>query len=359
MVGIITFHRAINYGAVLQTYALQKALGKIEIDSEILDYRSETIEGLYNPFKPFLHNIKSLEVVPKYIKKKRFDEFVNKHLKLSPECKTKEELIEIQNKYEAFVTGSDQVWCIKCLNQDKSYFLDFVKDSSKKFSYAASIGKADLSDEEKKEYESLINDYCGISVREKSAKSILSENCISKDINVNIDPTLLLNSEDWDCIRSRNVETEPYILLYTVMGQYHVIEQAKKLSKKTGMKIIYLNDTMRHKEDGIVYKKAVSPQDFVAYFAEASYVITNSFHGTAFSLLYKKRFKVEIEARGRRNIRSEELLNRLKLANRMLTENGIEDIDESVDWGLVDSLLDEEREASTRYLSRIGKKETF
>lgn len=349
--GIITFHRAVNYGAVLQTYALQKTLFDLEIDNEVIDYRSEAIEALYNPFRPLLHNIRTLDIYTIIKKKNAFEKFLKKNIILSEEYQ-KENLIKTNEKYCTFITGSDQVWCEKCANQDTAYFLDFVKESNKKNSYAASIGKQSLDDNMQKRYQELLKGYHNISIREESAEQIIY-GCTDSDANVHVDPTLLLTGEKWDVVAKRPKEKQPYILMYTVLGQYHLYEFARKLAKETGMPIVYLNEKMMKRQKDFHYKVAVSPEEFVGYFANASYVVTNSFHGTAFSVLYHKKFFVEIEAVGRRNIRSEELIQKLGIGERELTEKSITNYDKEINWEEVDSKLDCERKKAWNYLQQI------
>lgn len=351
MVGILTFHRAINYGAVLQTYALQRALKKLKIDSEVIDYRTDNIEALYNPWS--FRSIVKLQFYPAFLKRKRFFEFLDKRINMSESINDEGMLKTIESDYDTFITGSDQVWCKKCANTETAFFLDFVKDPYKKKSYAASIGNAELDEALVVKFRELLDDYDEVSVRERSAQNLLERGVFDKGIHVHVDPTLLLDSEKWDKVRKKKVEKKPYILVYTVLGQYRLLDEARKLSDKTGLPIIYLNDKVLKREKGLRYRMAVSPEEFVGYFAEAEYVLTNSFHGTAFSIIYKRQFKVEIEAVGRRNIRSEELLKKLELEDRELNEDGVVSIDDVIGWDVVDKRLEEERKKSYDYLQRI------
>ena len=352
-VGIVTFHRAINYGAVLQTYALQQFLEENAIHAEVIDYRSRTIEELYDVFHPFLNNIRTLSVIPRIKKKNGFQAFIKKFLSLSKEVHTKEELKELINDYDCFITGSDQVWCEKCAKHDQNYFLDFIKDGNMKFSYAASIGKTQFDEKTIECYKELLTQYDYISIREESSRKLLEQCGKRENVFVHVDPTLLLSADKWDRLRKRKVQKGKYILVYTVLGQYHLFEYAKKLSEKTGLPIIYLNDTMLHRQKGMKYQVAVTPEEFVGHFAEAEYVVTNSFHGTVFSILYHKQFMVEVEAVGRRNIRSEELLNSLGLNSRILGSENQDQIESKVEWKIVEQKLEEEREKSRRYFDLI------
>ena len=351
--GIVTFHRAINYGAVLQTYALQQTLFELGIDNEVIDYRSEKIERLYKIFTPLLSNIKNLSVYPRAKKKIEFDSFLKKYIKLSNGYREKKELEKIETDYDAFITGSDQVWCEKCAREDSTYFLDFINNSKKKYSYAASIGKSAVSEDLQEKYEKFLKDYSLVSIREASSKELMQQ-CKKENVNVHIDPTLLLNKEKWNRVAKKQANKGEYILLYTVLGQYKLYEFANQLSKKTGLPIIYLNEAMLNRVKGYKYKVGVSPEEFVGYFANAKYVVTNSFHGTAFSIIYHKKFFVEIEAVGRKNIRSEELMEKLGLSERNINCIDIERYDKEIDWMSVDGILENERKESKDYLRRIS-----
>lgn len=201
-----------------------------------------------------------------------------------------------------------------------------------------------------------MKDYKEISVREKSACELVEQCNESANVHVHLDPTLLLNSKEWDIVRKKNVSKQKYILVYTVMGQYHLFDYAKRLSKETGLPIIYLNDKMMKRDHDMTYKIAVSPEEFVGYFAEADYVVTNSFHGTAFSIIYHKNFVVEIEAVGRRNIRSEELLEKLMITDRTITKDSEIQKEIHVDWAKIDQELEKHRNASKDYLLSIHEK---
>lgn len=351
--GIMTFHRAVNYGAVLQTYALQTTLTELGIDSEVIDYRSDKIEGLYKIFSPLLSNIKNLSIYTKAKKKIAFNSFLKNHIVLSKKYKSKEELEKIEKEYVAVITGSDQVWCEKCAKEDSAFFLDYIKKSKKKYSYAASIGKSSVNEEMEKKYAALLEDYSFVSIREGSSKDLMHR-CNKEDVFVHIDPTLLLNEQKWNEIASKNKESSEYILLYTVLGQYKLYDFANRLSQETGLPIIYLNEEMLHRVKGYHYKVGVSPEEFVGYFANAKYVVTNSFHGTAFSIIYHKKFFVEIEAVGRKNIRSEELMEKLELSERNINCIDIEEYDKEIDWMTVDGILEKERKESRDYLRHIS-----
>lgn len=206
-IGILTFHRALSYGANLQAYGLQNFLFDNGVDNEIVDYRCQymidhyqktfrTVNG--NKLKGFAWNL----LTAKSVKQKKFftEEFVTKYLKMSKPYNS-ENISRANDEYKAFITGSDQVWSPTCVGFDPVYFLTFA-DSSKKYSYAASIATNKIPDSAKDDYINRLKDFSGLSLREETGAELISE-LINREAFVNIDPSMLLKREDWDKICSR------------------------------------------------------------------------------------------------------------------------------------------------------------
>lgn len=359
-VGIVTFHRALSYGAVLQAYALQQFLFELGIDNEIVDYKCEDMINRYQKtfrktgggfVKDILWSLKTAGGVKK--SRKTTAEFVSKHLKLSKPC-TSKNIKNLSDDFYAFITGSDQVWSPTCVNFDPAYFLTFAKPEQK-YSYAASIAVNELPSDIKDEFKKRVSDFSGFSVREDSGAKIIKQ-LVNKDANINIDPTLLLQSESWDKLSAESVIDEPYIFLFNVLKPSKLIDYALKLSKEKNMKIIYLNNRKSVIDDRITYLDPVTADKFVSLIKNASYVCTNSFHGNAFSVIYKKKFVVEVEnANSKKNIRSLELMEKLGLSNRILSKDFTPDIDAPIDGEYIENVLKVEREKSKEYLQSIVK----
>lgn len=354
-IGIITFHTALNYGAVLQAYALQNFLKDNNIDNEIIDYRSEYIERCYKPF--FVSNGKYISSIARgllfgnVIRKKRevFTKFVTNKLELGEKIESQKDLGKIDNKYACFITGSDQVWSPISAGFDPIYFLPGVSES-KKFSYAASIGLNKVSPDIEKEMEKRLKEYKVISVREDSAKKMLEKLNITEDIRVHIDPTLLLSKEKWEKLDIKRVVKEKYVLIFNVEKPINDVEFAKKIAKERNLKVVYINDRTLKQEKEILYFKALSPEKFLSLFYYAENVVTNSFHGTVFSIIFQKDFYVELNNRAQKNIRVEGLLRKLDIKNR--------DIDsgenfEKIDWKKTETELKAERNNSLDYFKEI------
>lgn len=353
-IGILTFHRAINYGAVLQAYALQKYLVNKNIKVDIIDYRSRVIEESYKPFYYTLtrKNIRSLisDIIklPIRVKKKNgFNKFLNREFSLSKSM-NKSDLIDIVDKYDLFITGSDQVWNLDITGEDYTYFLDFIQDKYKKASYAASLGNFNLVN--KKETKALLEDFKYISIREESKKNII-EGYINKNVDVSLDPTLLLSKNEWGKIAIDTKKNEEYLLLYTVDKPVKLIDYARRIAREKNLKIIYITEYFERDSD-IEYVRDASPEEFLGYFKNANMVLTNSFHGTVFSILFEKCFYVELQGQKKYNDRSENLLKNLGLQNRAIKDS--ESISsEKIDWNIVNKKLKIKCEDSYNYINNL------
>ncbi|MFR2839550.1 MAG: polysaccharide pyruvyl transferase family protein [Zhenhengia sp.] len=357
-IGIITFHRAVNYGAILQAYALQQALNKLGVDNEIIDYRCRHIEDAYSLFD--IKKIKSLrnlihivlyDPVNK-IKSNKFKKFIEQNIKMSSKIETKNDLNEINMNYEAFITGSDQVWNNKCTGFDKAYFLDFVKDDTKKNSYAASFGTNCIIEELEEDYRKLLGKFNNISIREKQGQEILRE-LINIDVPVHLDPTFLLTKEEWLNVVKDTSNKDKYILVYLMQYSPSIIKFAENLSKSSGYKIIHINNEIIKKAKG-KYIRTSGPEEFLGLFAGAEYIVTNSFHGTAFSINFNKNFFVELlPPPAKVNSRLENIMDLLNLRDRQIVNGKNINIDKSIDYNKVNAKIAEEREVAKSYLREI------
>lgn len=352
-IGILTFHRAINYGALLQAYALEKVLNDIGAEAEIIDYRAPYIENLYykgNPRNNFNKKLKFLVGRVKSSKKyNKFKMFVNKHIKLSPTYKNSVELKENDKQYRMYISGSDQVWNPDCSGFDKVYFLDFTA-KEKKASYAASIGTKTINKKYETEALKLIADYSYISVREKQGKEYLENNNIIS--SVEIDPTLLLDKTYWVKISKKTkYQKEKYILLYMLVYSESLVQFAKKLAKEKGCKLIRIG---RGHDKEIIYAPGIGPDEYISLINDAEYVVTNSFHGTAFSINLNKRFFVELQnAENARNSRMEDMMGIFGLESRLIDTSSGKFNDEEIDYSAVNEKLIYERNKSINYLKKI------
>lgn len=353
-IGILTFHCSNNYGAVLQAYALCRTIQKIYKDSDVqvIDYRCEgtvTKTSFFNLKKKngFVRALLHYRQINSINKK--FDKFRNKYLNLSKTYITKDNLKMHSNDFDVIISGSDQVWNLTWSGNDAVYFQDFNENDRSKFSYAASFGFEKLDHDQIPFYKNLLQRFSKISVREESGKRIIEEQ-LGLHAEKHIDPTLLFSSDEWRKIAIAPKFKRKFILVYMVPKQKSVISYANRLSKETGLPILMLSKNFepinaKHVGDS-------SPEEFVGWFEHAEYVVTNSFHGTAFSLIFHKKLSVELNNIRGLNIRSKDLLETCGIKSDVESDNSIIKIDR-IDWEKVDQNLQRERVKSNKYLSTL------
>lgn len=368
---ILTFHRAHNYGAVLQCYALNKALSKENIECVTVDYWPEIFKTIYYyEAKPSL----SLKFLKKFIRcvqlrnilKKRnsaFENFIESRIPLTDKTYyNKSELKKKELDFDVFITGSDQVWNDRCAAFDPVYFLDFdAANNAKKYSYAASFGFKSIPEKLIDEYKRRLSGFEAYSVRESQGKNII-KNLLEKEAIQCCDPTLLLDKEEWLELGDGTAQEE-YILMYYVTSPNTLRKIAMEIAKIKKCKVIAIPCQISYqglsgkmdRRCGFEVKNCCGPEEFISLFANARYVLTNSFHGTVFSLIFHKKFLVQTELDvGKQNDRAKSLLEIANLENRTLENNEI-DIEENIDWEDVDSRLNMLRSESINYIKSIGR----
>lgn len=364
-VGILTYHRADNYGAVFQVFALQKTILKLGHECEIVDYRSEGIENQYR-YKKFRIGKGTLGIIKYNInqylhrEKHRNFELFRDQLVISPTY-TGKNIVDANDKYDCFITGSDQVWNYSVNKMDYTYLLDFVKDQRKKNSYAASFGMSSIPNELTDTYENLLSTFNNISVREQQGHQIIT-NLLGRDCEVVLDPVLLLKKEDWIKLfvtmeRSEILQDGEYVLIYQLYKSKSLIDFARDLANRSKCKIVIISQSLYGAYYGVpnvINKSNVGPTEFLSLFLGARYIVTNSFHGTAFAINFHKEFFIEYISGGHDvNSRFVSLLNMLNLEERKIEKGIIADINKNIDYVKVDKLLDKKRAKSLEFLKNI------
>lgn len=355
-VGILTFHRTTNYGAILQTYALQYVLNSMGISTEVIDYRCKAIEERYEKNKLIaffsIRNLIKIILKNSYIRDNRmsFTDFLHEYIKVSDQ--TYFDLStnsEINEYYDCFIVGSDQVWNGECTGWDTSFFLGFT-EKNKRNAYAASFGFSRIPSEKYSWYKQNFPLFCNISVREKSGCEII-ENLTHQNSVTVLDPTLLLH-EEWNVLINEKIDDkEQYILVYLMKETNSLFKAAGRLSKISGYKIIYINDRLFGRF-GVDNRYYVSPCDWVGLFRNASYVLTNSFHGTAFAINFNIPFWTELlPSPSKVNERLTNLLSICDLNNRILVPESV--LDEKISFDRANLVINEMREYSVNYLKQI------
>ncbi|MEY8515921.1 polysaccharide pyruvyl transferase family protein [Lachnospiraceae bacterium 29-84] len=330
--GIITFHRAINYGAVLQGYALQQALKKLNIEAEFIDYNCQ----VYDHYKINMPNNKLKRIVKKillyhiYKKKKKFTHFIKNYCKLSKQEYTRETIMQIDRveQYDLYITGSDQVWSPDIVGDDHTFFLDFAP-KEKSISYAASIGIDRVPDKYIECYKENIGRLRVISVREKVAYFELQKIGITKVFRV-CDPVFLLERREWEKIEKKIKTPVKYVLVFDFCADPMLWDAARNYAKKMNITICYIDDSI------IPSSKAkkisgIGPREWIYLIHHAECVFTNSFHALAFSIIFERDFWTA-RPNDNTNSRLHELLEVLHLEEREMQLSKKMSVMKSIDY---------------------------
>lgn len=356
----ITFHKAINYGAILQTYALQQSIFKLGIDNDIIDYNCKLINSEYKlintkSIKSFIKSIIAFRI--HYYKKDKFKSFIKKYIILTnPVTKDILKSEEFNNKYDFFITGSDQVWNYEITNLDDAYFLNFVKDESKVKSYAASFGISCIPENLRLKYKNYLKRFSSILVREKTGAKLI-ENLIDKKVNIVLDPVLLLRENEWNKIvketKFDNIR-DKYILVY--MTTPYIISFAKKLSIKYKIPIFNISDLILKRKNKIGNTESkLGPEEFINAIKNAKFVVTGSFHAVVFSIIYNKDFFINNvdKTKENRSSRQKDLLDLLEIKDREIFNHDDDTDFVPIDWNNVNKKLEIERNKSINELKKM------
>ena len=307
-INTITCQHVYNYGATLQAYALQEYLEQLGNKVEIIDFRlpSHTRYELFTPYPkgkcyelvckyPILRfiitPIKNRKIFKTWGRKRNFDKFDKDFLHLTSKTyRTLEDLQQETFNVDLFIAGSDQIWNTEMENGNNgAYFLDFGSLATKRISYAASFGINKIKEEAQKTFiKQQLKKFDKISVREISGLDIL-EDLGYKGIQV-VDPVFLFSKEEW--IEKFNLKENigNYIFIYDFMHDDDKISNlAKDLAQKENLKILSVNDFSNTPYADIQINNA-GPREFLQLLLDAKYVISNSFHATAFSIIFNKKF---------------------------------------------------------------------
>lgn len=347
----LTFQNAENYGAILQAYALQKSIIKLGVDNVILNYSCEYMGTPYGIsalkrkgiIRYFLGIAYAIVRLPR---KPRFQNFRNE-MKLTKKINYKN-LKDIENNYDFFIVGSDQVWNDSITNLDPSFFLNFIKNSKKKLSYAASFGFENIPHNLKNRYKDLLKSFNVFNMREQSGVRII-QSLLNKKSNLVLDPTLLLDKNEWNLIANKKKNNQKYILVYQITISSFLINTVKKISKQTGYKVISIPFPL----GGFLNASpnlSAGPKEWISLFRDAEIVITDSFHGCCFSILYNKKFKVCITGAATRIY---SLLKLLRIEESIHNHKLELDLSFDVDWNSVNKILLKERNKSIKALSEM------
>ena len=349
-IGIFTFHRAKNYGAVLQCYALYSFLKRINNDVRVIDYAPTYLAGM----KDNASVVKRMVAICKSIiywfinlgETKIgdvFSDFIENYLTLAS--------LDDAKNMDAIVCGSDQIWNPNICNGFDPIFFGKIPLSKDIYaiSYAASMGNTDILPLQIKEFTTLINYMNAVSVRESSLSKLL--NSIGIKNKLVVDPVLLAGEECFRKIIIPIRQKKPFVLVYELTQLQHTYTMANNIASQIGAEVVVIGGGFKgyFKKD-IKNKQWLSPSQFVSYLYNASCIVTNSFHGLAFSLIFEKQFYV-LKTNSWKDDRLVSLLSQINLTNRIVS-NDTRIKYTSIDYSQPNLKLNELRSESSNYLLR-------
>jgi len=360
-VGIISinkYSKHLNYGAALHSYAFQHYLDKHGIDNVIIDYLPRFMKK-YNmkypviarqPKEQFRRSLFWLGAFfPNIVKYNKFMDFFKNHYRTTRQY-TEKQLAKADLDFDTVICESDVIWSPHSTQGfDNGFFcnLPSMKDKNK-ISYAACIGYTKFSEKRQAKFRELLKNFDSISVREIQGTEFTQQFTDKKVYNV-LDPTLLLDAEDYQDIIISPKE-QGYVLVYNCLkNNKKMVLDAKKAAKQLGLKVIevsvYYNNFYLDK-----VKTTIGIEEFLGYFQNASYVFTNAFHGVCFSLIFKKDFYTY--ARGTKDSRVTSILHLMDLDGRFLQNDQELPAITSIDYDKVYEHLNRERKKSQDFLFR-------
>ena len=361
-INTITCHDVYNSGASLQAYALMKYLQSLGHDVKIIDYKPEYLSRHYKLWivaNPKYEKNMILKIIYLLLKlpgrlwalktKKVFDNFKNQYLDTTEtRYSSNEELKDNLPEADIYIAGSDQIWNTTFPNgKDEAYYLDFVPNNKIKASYAASFATEAFPEELKQKTSKMLSQFDYISVREKSGLDILKDMDIKDGVQV-LDPVFLLDKEHWEKMCIDINCTQKYLLVYDFDNNPLIKEIAIKISKEKGLKIytIFKSDY----SDKVISQ--MGPIEFISYIKNAEFIISNSFHGTAYSLIFEKEFIVTNRV-DKINTRMRDLLSELGVSDRLISN--INDINglTKLNFVKINTCIDRLLKQSTIYIDRV------
>ncbi len=360
-IGILTFHRADSYGAVLQAYALQQAVSGLGHDCRIIDYRNPVIDGVAkvrtlrqaaspkDALKIAVNNTLFGRV--RAVRHQKFEEF-RRQMDLSLPC-DRASVAHICRDYDRLITGSDQVFNYHLTGGDHSYLLDFAP-AEKRCAYAPSFGITSVADKHLDTYRTVLGGFAHLSVRERKGAQLVEELTGRQDCPVVLDPTLLVENDLWRAITPKN-DLGRYILVFQLNPVPEAVAFAQKLADSRGIKLYVMTQSARNALKGKLgrgnYISDAGPLDFLSLIAGAECVVTDSFHGTALSICFSRPFFTCVAGGSKVGSRLENILQLLGLTHRLLGPDT--DPEAPIDYKSVKEKERELRETSLAFLRQV------
>ena len=357
----ITCHDVYNHGASLQAYALQTYLESMGHSVEIIDYKPDYLSRHYLLWsvdndiydKPVVKQLYLMAKLPSRLlaikRKQQFDFFTKEYLKLTNiKYHSNGELRANPPQADVYIAGSDQIWNTLFQNgRDAAFYLEFAPKTSKRISYAASFATEDVADEYRPFIRKMLQNFDAVSIRERCSLPLLASLGRTDGVAV-CDPVFLLTREQWENMLPNQQIHEKYLLVYDTEFSPKVKEIAKRIAKEKELKIYNVSASRIGYADKDLW--ASSPIDFVQLIRDASYVVSNSFHATAFSLIFEREFCVVNRSEGI-NERMKSLLMSYNVAQRLVKEYSASLLN-SVDYQVVNPLLQKDIDGSKDFLKK-------
>ncbi|MDO5420578.1 MAG: polysaccharide pyruvyl transferase family protein [Bacteroides sp.] len=330
-IGIITIHKStVNYGACLQCYALWKYLTDKGHQCEIIDllrpihkgyiYTSKDKISLSCRLKAGIKRILDLPADYRLSERTKLIENFNKQISYSKTYRNPKELCQNPPDYDAYISGSDQIWNPYMPFNNEPYLLSFVPKGKKKIAYASSFAVESIPLAHKETYAKLLAQYDSLSTREQSGKQIIHD-LIRKDTPVVLDPTFLISSQKWiEMTNNMCPISAGYILAYCLNANPILMEHVKEIARLTNLKIILIiADKQIIHDKHIRQLTDVAPLEWLGIIRNAQLVITSSFHGTVFAMQFGTPFFTYISPKNKTNDRIITLLKRFNLESHIIT----------------------------------------
>lgn len=347
-------HKVLNYGSVLQAYATLKVIQEMGYDCELIDYiypndyqfeRGTPKRSLFSYLRILIRNYAW------YRRRRKLKEFWSEEFSLSANYKNHAAIFEKPPVYDIYITGSDQVWNPRFMKGDAAFLLGFTPLGAKRIAFSSSFACKELDDSVKEIYKELLSRYAHISTREKGGSQLIEE-LLGKKVPVTLDPTLLLNAEEWKTLASKkknNFANRQYILFYFLGYAFdprpYIYDLLHYVQTETQLEIISFSVLPKDFNKVTIVADA-SPYDYLYLFENASYVITSSFHGTAFAANFGIPLYSVVKSKSSDDDRQSTLLNALGIDNCIVPVN--------TDFTLLNPGYDKEKEQKKLQEIRMG-----
>lgn len=361
-----------NYGSILQAFALQKFLQARGF--EVIDFnysaviRVKMMNWLINRNSPklFYDKYKDSRGQRTYThqslfeeRNRRFNEFKRQNMNITKLYTNPKQIKKAAKDFEIFICGSDQIWSPALMNP--IYYLELSPAEGVRIAYAPSFGVMKTSKTKEKKIARYLNKFNYISIRENEGREFI-KNITGLDVPVQVDPTMLLNKDEWRQYTGKRIETDNYIFCYLLSPNQKYIEAIRKISNEKNLKVIIVPSSKGPFNTGFDERISTGPVEWLNYIENASIIFTDSYHGCIFSSLFEKEF-ILFKRFTDSDIRSENsrvytLTKLLAIEDRLIDENKLAMINKlkDIDFENVKRIIDDKAKESGDWLLNILKK---